>query len=271
MDAGGDRRLGAGDVRGDGAAAERKSSARRSGRTTSASASSSACRPARYPAATASSTPGGRSGSTRPTCTRPRTRWRWRRWSPSSSRCRCRRAPTSRPRTSIIKGTLPPRVRRDLRHPLEPRPRDRLPLRHRRPPPRPPRLPPPHAPRPQRRLLRRRHPAGAPPRRHPDAGAGRDWNLTVQSHIYVTLRATLSTNTFSVLPLLSSGGSPRRWTPAPSLAAGEERVRFPPGRYTRRARLGATDSADFPRFRKRPAPAGRLHLWKGFPQRGRMR
>ena len=107
-----------------------------------------------------------RSGSPRPTCTRPRTRWRWRRWSPSSSRCRRAARGNLAVQNLVIKGTLPPRVREIFGIRWSRRPRDRLPLDHRQPPPRPPRLPAPDAPRPQRRLLRRRHQGRAPARRH---------------------------------------------------------------------------------------------------------
>ena len=71
----------------------------------------------------------------------------------------------------LIKGTLPPRGSRDLRHPLEPRPRVELPRDRRRKSARSRRLPVPDAARSQRRLLRRRHRVGAQARRHSDATA----------------------------------------------------------------------------------------------------
>ena len=74
----------------------------------------------------------------------------------------------------IIKGTLPPRVREIFGIRWSRRPRARLPGDGRRPPPRPARLPAPGAPRPQRLLLRRRHPRRAAARRHGHpAAAGR--------------------------------------------------------------------------------------------------
>ena len=73
----------------------------------------------------------------------------------------------------IIKGTLPPRVREIFGIRWSRAHETQLPRDDRRPPPRPPLLPPPDAPRPQRRLLRRRHQGRAPARRHRDAAAAR--------------------------------------------------------------------------------------------------
>ncbi len=73
----------------------------------------------------------------------------------------------------VIKGTLPPRVREIFGIRWSRAHETALPLDRRRPPPRPPRLPPPDAPRPQRRLLRRRHQGRARAGRHRDPTAGR--------------------------------------------------------------------------------------------------
>ena len=91
-----------------------------------------------------------------------------------ASRCRRPARGNLAAQNLIIKGTLPPRVREIFGIRWSRAHEARLPLDHRRPPPRPPGLPAPAAPRPQRRLLRRRHPgraarAAAPARRSPKA------------------------------------------------------------------------------------------------------
>ena len=111
VDAGGDRRLGPGDVRGDGAAADRRRArGPLAGLRPLRRALRAACQRGSRQLPRVQRLVGGAAGLTGPTGNRARA-WRWHRWSPSSSRCRRRPAATSIAQNHIIKGTLPPRVR----------------------------------------------------------------------------------------------------------------------------------------------------------------
>ncbi len=155
VDAGGDRRLRPGDVRGDGAAAERR-------RARGALAGLRPLRRAVRPAARARS----------PSSYREFRAWLDERLASPDLHATPHalemaplvafEQPVPLPARAnlaaqnlIIKGTLPPRVREIFGIRWSTRPRGRLPDGDRHPPPRPPRLPAPDAPRPQRRLLRR--------------------------------------------------------------------------------------------------------------------
>ena len=112
--------------------------------------------------------PGSRANSPRPTCRRPSTRWRWRRWSPSAAGAGCRPRQPRDPEPHH-QGDAAAAGAGDLRHPLEPPPTS-APSGRWPPPTAAPAAPSrADAPRPQRLLLRRRHPARAAARRHPHA------------------------------------------------------------------------------------------------------